>query len=273
MTELIVLISDALPTRYEGASHGFAVQPLGVPHKIAIEDYFDKRNQRTTFPASAFVIRMPAAGERVAQNNPSILLAEFALTLLATGGHPKLSFASLFRKGKCIDCTQLPSALWSFATPQFVSRINEDAAAQWVCRCSMAHKTNGDRIDIAARRFVRFSRFVDPADALLDLCISLESLLNSQTEVSFRFGLSLAKLIGLNGAGAQSTAELLGNLYKLRSKLAHGDPGAHKLLSQMQADLPKIRKIAREILVRYVLYLGDHSRREWDEHLETCIYS
>jgi hypothetical protein len=272
MAEFSIIVSDALPTQYQGSFHDFSLRLLGTAQKISIEDFFFKSGKKIEFSESQFVISMPGNGETVLLNLNLLLFAEFALALLAVDGHPKLAFAVVMKNGECIDCQQLPSSLSTFTPVKFASNVKEGGAAQWFHYCFLACKKNGPRMEVASHRYVRYSRFADPADALFDLCIALESLLNAQTEVSFRFSLCLVKVLRLTGAKAQATAELLGRLYNLRSKLAHGTPNSNKLVLQMHPELPTVRDVARKILVAYVLYLGDHSCKEWDDYLKSLIY-
>jgi hypothetical protein len=167
----------------------------------------------------------------------------------------------------------LPTAVQSFGPPSFTTGLIGDAAAQWLYRCSAAKGKHPDRFRIAAGRYVRFARFQNPADALLDLCIALESLLDSQTEIAFRFTLTFVKLLKLKDGPARRTAELLSDLYALRSKLAHGDPAADKLLVKLLKTFPELRDIARRILVAYVLFIGDDDRDKWKGHLQSLIYA
>ena len=249
MAELYILASDELPPQYQGAHRDFRIGPLGTAERVEFEDFLFQSGERIKFSAPSFAIWMPGSGTTVQSNRSIILVAEFAFALLTVRGHPKFSYAAVMDGGKCKDFQQLPSNLSTFATAKFSSNFKRDGLSQWLYRCLLAHKKNVSHIDVVAHRYVRYSRFLEPADALFDLCVALESLLNAQTEVSFRFGVSLVKLLGLKGSDAQAAADLFGRLYALRSKLAHGAPDTQKLLSKMQPDLEKIRNAARNILV------------------------
>jgi hypothetical protein len=95
----------------------------------------------------------------------------------------------------------------------FAAAIVGTAAVKWIRYFFRAARNTPDRMHITADRFVRYLRATNTTDGLLDLCISLESLLDSQTDIKFRFGTCLTKVIGQKGQEAEQTAELLGDLY------------------------------------------------------------
>ena len=107
----------------------------------------------------------------------------------------------------------------------------------------------------------------------MDLSISLESLLDSRTEISFKFGACLAKVTGESGKRAEEISELLSELYDVRSRIAHGDPAAAKGLINIEPKLPSIRRLARKVLTTYILFMSEHSREEWKKHLRSCLFS
>jgi hypothetical protein len=129
-----------------------------------------------------------------------------------------------------------------------------------------------ERMHITASRYVRFLRADNVPDGLMDLCISLESLLDAQSEISFRFGACLAKFTGASGQTAQESAKLLWELYDLRSKIAHGDPKATKLIREIEPKIPILRILSRKILTNYILFMSGHTRDEWTAHLKSCLF-
>lgn len=126
-----------------------------------------------------------------------------------------------------------------------------------------------DRLHIVADRFVRYSRSNDSWDALVDLCICLEALIESQTEISFRFAICLTKISQLKDP--ETVSELLSDLYDLRSKVVHGaDP--RKEHKKLQPRLSQIRFVARAILSAYVLFLSEHTKDDWKKHLRRSLF-
>ncbi len=130
-----------------------------------------------------------------------------------------------------------------------------------------------DRMHITASRYVRYARSENISDGLMDLCICLESLLDSQFQISFRFGVCLTKLTGEKGQKAEEMATLLSELYDLRSKIAHGDPAAIKMLKQIEPKRAALHMLARRILTTYVFFMSEHLRHEWQSHVRSSIYA
>ena len=117
---------------------------------------------------------------------------------------------------------------------------------------------------------MRYSRQDRSLDALVDLCICLESLIESQTEISFRFGTTLAKVT--RDKSAEDTSLLLSDLYDLRSKVVHGADSS-KEYKKIAPNIDKLHAVARAILTHYVLYMAEHTKDEWKKHLRRSIFS
>jgi len=172
----------------------------------------------------------------------------------------------------CVHASRLPLRSPGVNQPIFGRAMSGVAASKWLRQFFVARRNTQDRMHITADRFVRYLRGQNSRDSLTDLCISLESLLDSQTEIKFKFGTCLARLTGKRGLEAEGAVELLEDLYDLRSKVVHGDPAADKLRQKMQARLPALRREARSILTRYVLFMSEHSRSDWKKHLRTVLF-
>ena len=97
-------------------------------------------------------------------------------------------------------------------------------------------------------------------------------MLDAQTEIAFRFSVCLAKAAGRRGRSSEADGKLLSDLYDLRSKIVHGDPAASKMLGRIAPSHGDLLSLSRSILVAYVLYLSEHSRKEWAEHLKSRVF-
>lgn len=270
MYELHTITHDPIPRRLHGIEAGYALRPLSVNEVLSIEDRFFVQGSERKIVESANTLIFPEATKDPVQIDEFATLAEFSLSLLATLGHPSFSIVALFADGVCTFAKYLGRV--EKTQPKFPSRLTSKGVSQWLRRCALARKQSRDRMHITASRYVRYARTDQTSDALLDLSISLESLLESQTEISFKFGACLAKVTGEKGNDANNMARLLSELYDVRCKLAHGDPKATKLLKQIQPKLSDLRKLARRILITYVLFLSEHTQKEWTEHLRSSIF-
>jgi|GEM_PF-6855205 len=271
MADLYIVTREPLPEKLEGSHSHYYLGPLGKSERLSIEDCFHRAGEEVKLPENLSAIILPDIAPNEVALQEAVTLLEFGLALITKSGHPCFRLAAAFVGGKCAHARSVTNR--KLAAPEFVKTMTGTAAAQWLRRCALAQKSLKNRLHITAHRYVRFARSGGDADGLMDLCISLESLLDSQSEVSFRFGVCLAKVIGGRGIIAMQKAELLGKLYELRSKLAHGDPGASRLTKKLEPQVGAIGQLAKEILTKYVLYTSEHSRAEWKDHIRESLFT
>ena len=107
---------------------------------------------------------------------------------------------------------------------------------------------------------------VSSQDRLIDLCIALESVFQSQTEITFQFSLFNSLLAETDPTKRHTIFKLLKKLYGQRSKLVHGA----KELDQdwFEEAWPSLVAIAKAAILRKVDFLARHDHDAWKEHLE-----
>jgi hypothetical protein len=274
MADLHILIETHLPEKMYGGFEQIIIHKLSQAIQISIEDYL--------FSSSSSQVRLSSSGLSVitisdlnltSENVDDLTLAaEFGLTLIATEGHPSIIGSAIFSDGKCMFANVVPSSQ-GFSECKFAHRINALVVAQWLRRCLLARKNLKDRFHVTAHRYVKYAKSKNDPDALLDLCISLESLLDSSTEIGFRFSTCLSKVTGVKATEAKVFSEILSDLYDLRSKIVHGDHEAGKLMKKLGPRLPDLDRGAKRVLTTYIFYLSEHSRKEWKDHLRNCLFS
>lgn len=273
LIDFYAVIIDPIPKRLLGADTKCAIRLLSSRERLEIEDRFDKQGARFQFVSEAMAVIVTQTFKADDDLEECAILIEFALAILTISGFRSVDIAAAFVDGNCVAAEHRLSVFSQSTPPIFAKSLTGDTATKWLVRFLNARGKISDRMHITADRFVRYSQGKHLADSLLDLCISLESLLDSQTEVSFRFGTCLTKVAAKKGKEAEEMAKLLSDLYDLRSKLAHGAPEAFKVLEKLQPTQPELRKIARIILTNYVLFISDHSRAEWKQHLHTLLFA
>jgi hypothetical protein len=196
------------------------------------------------------------------------ILAEFSLGVLAISGFQPISLIANITASGCTEAIQrMPSGTTDL--PKFPKKLARRAPSAWLRHFFEVRQKVKDKIHITADRYVRYLRTQDTRDGLLDLCICLESLIESQTEISFRFGVCLAKISGLDNS--ESVCDLLSNLYDLRSRIVHGSDST-KEHKKIQPNIKELRAAARAILTRYLLYMTDHSIAEWKKYLRSSLF-
>ncbi len=273
MNLVYIVTRFAVPKKLHGAKSGFAIRPLSVTEVIAIEDQFHRQGDERRIPAGSIAFILPDVLTDPSGIPDLITIVEFACSIVAVTGHPSFLAVGIFSQSTCIQARHIPRSTTDSPDISFVKELTASGMLQWLQRCLQAQRKLKGRMHITANRFVRFAKSESIADAIMDLCISLESLLDHQTEVSFRFSICLARVIGARGDQAETTAALLSDLYDVRSKIAHGDPSASKLLRKLEAHIPQLNALAKEIMTTYVLFLSDHTRDEWKAHVHKSLYS
>lgn len=273
MHELHAITKNSIPKKLQCTDSGYSLRPIALSELLAIEDRFFKQGEERKLRKGVNTLVFPNVSVNPSNIEEYATLAEFSLALLTVSGHPSIFAVASFSDGKCVHAKLLERQYSDAEDPHFVSTMTGTAVSTWLHKCLSAQKNLKDRMHITASRYIKYARSTNLADALMDLCISLESLLDSQTEISFRFGTCLAKVTGEKGSKAEEMARLLSDLYDVRSKIAHGDPIAAKLLKAIEPKLSKLRALARRILTIYILFSSEHSRDKWKAYIRSSLFT
>jgi Apea-like HEPN len=268
MADYYAITSNPLPTPLHGADSDHAIRTLLERERLAVEDYFFRKNVKVALSPSTTAVVVPQDQTANATMEDFAVLAEFALAILTVSGFQPITMVATLNASTCSD------ALQRFhreppTSPRFAKKVVDAAASTWIRHFFVARRKTKDKLHITADRFVRYSRQSSSLDALVDLCICLESLIESQTEISFRFGTTLAKVTG--DKNAEEISELLSDLYDLRSKVVHGTDSS-KEHKKIEPHSVKLRLVARAILTTYVLFLTEHTKDEWKRHLRRSLF-
>jgi hypothetical protein len=267
MPDLYALTDAPLPPAVLGDASGCSIRLLSEQERIAIEDHLSPTIGKYVLESGSTALVVPQSRVTHGSLEDFAVVSEFALAVVATEGYQPISAVATFADSKCTKVLLRNAA--SQPAAKFPRRLTESAASAWFGHVLDAQQKLKGNLHITADRYMRYLKAKESRDGLVDLCISLESLMDSQTEISFRFGICLAKIAKTKDA--RDTAALLSNLYDLRSKVVHGsDPS--KAHSRIESDLKKLRQIARSVLTIYILYLAEHTRADWLEHLRESIF-
>jgi hypothetical protein len=110
-------------------------------------------------------------------------------------------------------------------------------------------------------------------DKIIDAAISLESLLSSSTEISFKFALFNSFIARQSSTEREEAFETLRLLYNARSKIVHGDIKKNaKEISKAIEFLPNILDLARAAITYYAFFLYNNGPNEWQNHLEKLVF-
>jgi hypothetical protein len=273
VSRLYLVAGFDVPPTLHGAELGFAIRPLSVAEVVAIEDQFHIQGDERRIPPGSIAYILTDAPAGSSDTLDLVTMVEFACSIVVVTGHPSFLAVGTFAHSACTHVRLIPRSISDSQHVSFVSTLTASGMLQWLRRCLQAQANSKDRLHITANRFVRFAKSENFADAIMDLCISLESLLDHQTEVSFRFSICLTRIIEARGEQGETAATLLSELYDVRSKIAHGNPSASKLLRKLEPRLPQLNALAKEILTRYILFLSDHTRTEWKAQINKSLYT
>jgi hypothetical protein len=112
-------------------------------------------------------------------------------------------------------------------------------------------------------------------DKIIDVAISLESLLSSSTEISFKFALFSSFIVGKTPSDREAAFHLFKLLYNARSKIVHGDIKGNiknNDIGKAMESLPRILELAHAAISYYAFFLYCKSPGEWQEHLNKLVF-
>jgi hypothetical protein len=270
VADFLAITSVEFPKSFQSSYEGYALRPLATTERTSIEDWMFRKGLATTVPTPAFAAIIPDT--RSATLPEYSMLAEFSLSFLVSEGRVPVSASALLDNGKCTAASTHRVASVEQDKIEFSKSMRGSAVPQWLSRCHFAYISDSRRMQITATRYLRHIYSEDLAEGLLDLCISLESLLEAQTEISFKFATCLIKVTGQKGQHGEELSSLLTELYDLRSKIVHGDPAASKTLKRVQESYADLRGLSKQILVTYILYVSEHTRKEWGSYIRKMLF-
>ena len=103
-------------------------------------------------------------------------------------------------------------------------------------------------------------------DKIVDIAISLESIIGAQSEVSYRFSLNIAQIAETDPAKRADIYSTLRSLYNQRSNIVHGNSPLDA--TWFDSKWEEIVRVAKLALIRKADFLKDKPHAEWGEHLD-----
>lgn len=267
MAEYFALTVDPLPKNLLGDDSGHSIRQLSTEERIAVEDYFFSLGEKLTIDISTTAVIISDGHISKTTLGDFATLIEFALGVITISGFAAITIACSLSNGNCNSAIMRPAL--NSTMPQFPIKLKKNAASTWLRHFFTAKSKSRGGLHVTADRFVRFCKAGSTPDGLVDLCICLESLIESETEIAFRFATCLAKITGEKDA--ESLSGMLSDLYSLRSKVVHGSDfsKAHK---KLVPNFVQLRYTARMILTKYILHVAEHSKDDWKRHLKSSLF-
>jgi Apea-like HEPN len=270
MADYYALTKTPLPPTLHGADADFSIRTLSDQERLSIEDhFFNKKDVEISLSNETTAVIIPSSRTSNATMEDFAVLVEFALGILAVSGFQPITIVSTINASNCVGALTR-SYQEKTIVPAFPRKLVKSAASTWMRHFFEARRKPKDKLHITADRFVRYLRMNNSRDALVDLCICLETLFEMENEISFRFAVCLAKVARLKDC--ETTSGLLTDLYSLRSKVVHGADYS-KAHRKVVPNTAQLRSAARAILTAYVFFLSEHSREDWNKHLKRSVFT
>jgi len=111
-------------------------------------------------------------------------------------------------------------------------------------------------------------------DSIVDMAISLESLIPGKDELRFRFSLSNAFAAEGDAARREQAFRRLRSLYDARSSIVHGEvrgDGRDADVEELRQDWPQVIHLAKACLTYYMMFVDERSPGDWDLHTRHLI--
>ena len=113
----------------------------------------------------------------------------------------------------------------------------------------------------------------DWLDKIVDITISLESLIAGTQELTYKFALYNAFVAETEPDARRNAFDLLHILYIARSRIVHGDTSfEERAFEKVTNNWESILRLARGALNYYLMFLHERNRAEWDQHLKNLVF-
>jgi hypothetical protein len=151
--------------------------------------------------------------------------------------------------------------------------INSGQLHDWFTVVNAATEKH-DPVHITLSRFNSALIRTDVFDKIIDVTISMESLIKSMQELKFKFALFHAFICEADPERRLELFEHLQTLYDARSSIVHGDTatkGAAKKIQQTIERLDALIGVAQRSISYYLSYLYSNRSDDWQDHLEGLV--
>jgi hypothetical protein len=153
-----------------------------------------------------------------------------------------------------------------------IKRVINRREIQELYRITIAALKRKPEIDITLSRFCSALLKTNPHDKLIDLTISLESLIPGGGEFRFRFPYFLSLIVDVQKNERIEIFENLQLLYDARSALVHGSPERGKQISKAEEQWDLILSYAKQCILYLIQFESQSRDIDWKKHLTDLSY-
>lgn len=226
--------------------------------------------------------REVASEELVDLARSQAVLVQSVLNLLSTGNPVVLSFAAILSVGRRTNVADIvdlePVAEMHIVKAQRY-RMGRSATQELAYE---TYRIVSEVVDRNPHVFVTLSRYnssltrASDDDRIIDITISLESLIRERHEIRFKFAIYLSFVVERSPEDRMKAVRALTALYDARSGLVHGTPGDRNVQRAREDVLGNwnyISEVAKSAIIYYLLYLSSEPERgvPWTEHLKRLV--
>lgn len=134
---------------------------------------------------------------------------------------------------------------------------------------------NYNHILLTLNRFCSALYRKDPLDKIIDITISLESLINGKTELAHKFSAYNSWAVEPDPSKRKECYEMFKSLYNARSQIVHGSSMTQKerdkKIKPTIDNWADIITMAKQAIGYHLLYLYDHDIDSWFTHQESLV--
>lgn len=202
--------------------------------------------------------------------NTTVLALLFTLNVLGNGCPLSINRAYVIRslrKTSLFATRELPSHNHSNAGKFEIEKGTDLALAPSLFSAVSSALQSHPPLRITISRFNSSIGRSAMDDKLIDLCIALESVFQSQTEISFQFALYNSLLSEAETVKRQAIFKTLKKLYTERSNVVHGNKDLED--QWVKDNWEDLIRIAKASILRKVEFLNGKTHEEWKNYLET----
>jgi hypothetical protein len=174
-----------LPPALHGADAQYSIRTLSDRERLAIEDCLFRKDIKIALNPATTAVIVPQNQTANATMEAFAVLVEFALGVLTVSGFQPITIVATLGGSNCTDALQR-SHLETTEPPTFPKKLVKAAPSTWLRHFFAARLRTKDKLHVTADRFVRYLRMSNSRDALLDLCICLESLIERRVSSTLR---------------------------------------------------------------------------------------
>lgn len=138
-----------MPAPLHGSDADYAIRTLSDRERLAIEDFFFRKEVKVTLSPSTTAIVVPHNQSANTTMEDFAVLVEFALGVLTVSGFEPVTMVATLHASTCSDALQRSNRETPGA-PRFAKKVVKSAASIWIRHCFTARRKTKNKLHITA---------------------------------------------------------------------------------------------------------------------------